>query len=409
MAKLDFSYLIAPFTAADFFDRYWQKSALVIKRGETDRSRGLIDAADTAAILALANRWPAESVEVIGEIQTDERSAATTDALADLFSKGATIRVKAVDRFIELPGALCRNLEEELGFPVRANLYCTPGNSRGFNLHFDTHEVFVLQLFGKKQWQIYEPTVRLPLEFVPPLPFENNREALKRFRGGRESGQDEIRPTELGPLVLEELLEPGDCLYLPRGFVHQAVAHDEPSVHLTIGLHVLTWLDLLSVALGQAAYRNEDFRRALPAGLFREGSNAGEFEKKFDALGQLFVRDAVLANAVREIAESFARRPRSGSPGDNHDALGDVGRVDRETKLEGNGQLRFYLAADGTMAGLACDQKEFWLPVGFAPALRFVTEQKVFRPLELPGSMTDNGKLAFVRNLVKDGFLRVAQ
>jgi ribosomal protein L16 Arg81 hydroxylase len=409
MAKLDFSYLIAPFTAADFFDRYWQKSALVIKRGGTDRGASLIDAADTAAILALANQWPAEAVEVIGEIQTDERSGATTDALADLFCKGATIRVKAVDRFIELPGALCRSLEEELGFPVRANLYCTPGNSRGFNLHFDTHEVFVLQLFGKKQWQIYEPTVRLPLEFVPPLPFENDREALKRFRGGRQCGQDEIRPTELGPLVLEALLEPGDCLYLPRGFVHQAVAHDEPSVHLTIGLHVLTWLDLLSVALGQAAYRNEDFRRALPAGLLKDGNNAGEFEEKFNALGQLFVRDAVLANAVNEIVDSFAQSRGAGSPGGHQDEACELGMVDRETRVEGNGQLRFYLAADGTMAGLACDQKEFWLPVGFAPALRFVTEQKVFRPLELPGSMTDNGKLAFVRHLIKDGFLRVAQ
>jgi len=408
MAKLDLSYLIAPFTAADFFDRYWQKSALVAKRGETDRCASLIDAADTAAILALANQWPAEAVEVIGKIQTDERSDATTDTLADWFSKSATIRVKAVDRFIELPGALCRSLEEELGFPVRANLYCTPGNSRGFNLHFDTHEVFVLQLFGKKQWQIYEPTVRLPLEFVPPLPFENDREALKRFRAGRKSGQDEIEPTELGPLVLEALLEPGDCLYLPRGFVHQAVAHDEPSVHLTIGIHVLTWLDLLSVALGQAAYRNEDLRRALPMRIFNEASNADEFEKKFNALGQLFVRDSVFADAVREIAESFAQSRKAGSPAGNHGSVGDVDRFHRETRVEGNGQLRFYLAADGTMAGLACDQKEFWLPVGFAPALRFVTEQKVFRPLELPGSMTDNGKLAFVRHLIKDGFLRVA-
>jgi ribosomal protein L16 Arg81 hydroxylase len=40
MAKLDFSYLVAPFTAADFFDHYWQKAALVMERDETDRYRG---------------------------------------------------------------------------------------------------------------------------------------------------------------------------------------------------------------------------------------------------------------------------------------------------------------------------------------------------------------------------------
>jgi ribosomal protein L16 Arg81 hydroxylase len=262
------------------------------------------------------------------------------------------------------------------------------------------------------------------LEFVPPLPFEKDREALKRARRGRKTGgrdiRDDINESELGPPALDAVLEPGDCLYLPRGFVHQAAAHDEPSVHLTVGIHVLTWLDLLSVALGQAAYRNEDLRRALPVGLFKERTNvgqtteqnAGEFEREFDALAQAFARDAVYANAVSEMAESFARRPRPESANDNHDAVGEiegVDSVDSETKLAGNGPLRFYLAADGTMAGLACNGKELWLPVGFAPALRFVTEQNEFQPGEIPGLVTDNSKLAFVRHLLKDGFLRRAQ
>ena len=405
MAQLDFSYLLAPFTASDFCDHYWQKAALVIKHEDPERYRSLIGATDAAAILSMASELPAAEVEVIGGTGTNEPSGEFKNALAGLFGKGATIRVKAIERFCDPLGVLCRNLAGELAAPVRANLYCTPGNSRGFNLHFDTHEVFVLQLLGKKQWQIFEPTVRLPLEFVPPLPFESGHEALKRFRGERESGQTDGKQNEPGPLVLETLLEPGDCLYLPRGFVHQAVAHDEPSVHLTIGIHVLTWLDLFSIALGQVAYRNEDFRLALPTGLFKDGTNAGEFEKKFNALAQLFLRDAVFANAVSEIAESFAQNQSAGLRVDSQDELG---LVDGDTKVEGNGQLRFYLAADGRTAGLACEQKEFWLPVGFAHAMRFVAEQKVFRPLELPGSMTDNGKLAFVRGLLKDGFLRIA-
>ena len=102
--------------------------------------------------------------------------------------------------------------------------------------------------------------------------------------------------------------------------------------------------------------------------------------------------------AVDEIAESFARSRNSG-----RDAA-----IENDTALAGNGQLRFYLAADGTMAGLACDQKELWLPAGFAPAMRFVAEQKVFRPQQIPGPISDNGKLAFVRHLLKDGFLRIA-
>jgi hypothetical protein len=213
---------------------------------------------------------------------------------------------------------------------VRANLYCTPANSRGFDLHFDTHEVFVLQLLGKKQWQIFEPTTALPLDFVPA-------------RGGGKTSQD-IDEAEVGSLVLEELLKPGDCLYLPRGFVHQAESRDEPSVHLTIGVHML-----------------------------------------------------------QEIAENPAASRAGRSSADDHDAA----LVNSETKLQGNGLLRFYLAADGTMAGLANEDKELWLPVSFAPALRFVTEEKLFSPSEIPGSITPSGKLAFVRHLLEDGFLRL--
>jgi hypothetical protein len=285
---------------------------------------------------------------------------------------------------------------------VHANLYCTPGNSRGFNLHFDTHEVFVLQLSGKKQWQVFEPTITLPLEFLPPLHFEDKR--ARGRRAGEEDFEKYTNGSKLGPLAIEALLEPGDCLYLPRGFVHQADARDEPSVHLTIGIHVFTWLDLLSAALGQVAGQNEDLRRALPVGLFKAGNSSDEFEKEFDERLQLLVRNAVFATAVSELAESLPH-----SRIDQRGNLEQDGVVDRDTKLEGNGVLRFYLAADGTMAGLACDQKEFWLPVGFAPALRFVTEQKVFSPSDIPGPIGDNGKLAFVRHLVKDGFLRIAQ
>jgi ribosomal protein L16 Arg81 hydroxylase len=66
MAKLDFSYLVAPFTAADFFDNYWQKAALVMERDETDRYRNLIEARDAAAIISMASELPAAEVEVIG-------------------------------------------------------------------------------------------------------------------------------------------------------------------------------------------------------------------------------------------------------------------------------------------------------------------------------------------------------
>jgi hypothetical protein len=157
-------------------------------------------------------------------------------------------------------------------------------------------------------------------------------------------------------------------------------------------------LDLISVSLGQAASSHDDLRRALPIGLFRDGLNRDKFATEFRERVQLFAREALFESAVDEIAESFARTRNAGRDQS----------IENDTALEGNGQLRFYLAADGTMAGLACDERELWLPVGFAPAMRFVAEQRVFMPRQLPASLSENGKLTFVRHLVKDGFLRLA-
>lgn len=48
-----------------------------------------------------------------------------------------------------------------------------------------------------------------------------------------------------GKPISEVTLQVGDVLYLPRGTVHQAVAQDEPSVHLTISTYQKwTWGDL---------------------------------------------------------------------------------------------------------------------------------------------------------------------
>ena len=72
MAKLDFSYLIAPHAAGDFFDQFWQLAPLLMKRGEASRHHELIDASDADAVLSMADQLPAEAVEVIGRDQTNE-------------------------------------------------------------------------------------------------------------------------------------------------------------------------------------------------------------------------------------------------------------------------------------------------------------------------------------------------
>jgi len=263
--------------------------------------------------------------------------------------------------------------------------------------------VLVLQLLGRKQWLAYESSTKLPLEHVPRLPFDDDRDALKRSPEQSAGGQDEISATERGKLAVDALLEAGDSLYLPRGFLHQAESLDEHSVHLTIGIHVFTWLDLLSVALVQSGYRHESLRQALPVGWFNDHQSGSLIAAEFARLLELFSQDADCASAIKEVGESMIRT------GQARPDRSDLDGLNLKTKVEGTGRLEICLSDDGSLAGLALGEKAFWLPICFAPALRFIAEHRSFCPSELPGQITDHGKLGLVGRLVADEFLRIAE
>ena len=50
---------------------------------------------------------------------------------------------------------LVAELELELGHPCQANAYLTPPGSQGFAVHSDSHDVFVFQTAGAKQWEVH--------------------------------------------------------------------------------------------------------------------------------------------------------------------------------------------------------------------------------------------------------------
>ena len=159
------------------------------------------------------------------------------------FEDGATIVLQALHHNWPPIADFCRRLEAALGEPVQANAYFTPRSAQGLAVHHDTHDVFVLQTAGKKHWRVYEPVVELPLQ---------DQKYSKAKHG--EPGQ----PVEDG------VLEAGDTMYLPRGWLHDALTTDSESLHLTIGVKVYTWLDAAKAALDECG-TDAGFRRSVPA------------------------------------------------------------------------------------------------------------------------------------------------
>lgn len=79
------------------------------------------------------------------------------------FADGATLVLQGLHRTWGPIGDLTRALVADLGHPAQVNAYIIPAPSHGFDPHFDTHDVFVLQIAGSKRWSIHEPVHHHPL------------------------------------------------------------------------------------------------------------------------------------------------------------------------------------------------------------------------------------------------------
>ncbi|MFE7625530.1 cupin domain-containing protein [Streptomyces sp. NPDC057509] len=168
------------------------------------------------------------------------------------FADGATLVLQALQRTWAPVGDLTARLAAELGHPVQANAYVTPPQNRGFDAHYDVHDVFVLQIEGAKRWIVHRPVHPDPLR---DQPWTDHREAVA------EAAQ--------GEPYLDTVLEPGDVLYLPRGWLHAAEAQGAVSVHLTLGVHAWTRYALAEQLMRAALSELRDdpwMRGSLPLG-----------------------------------------------------------------------------------------------------------------------------------------------
>lgn len=163
-------------------------------------------------------------------------AAALTRELRD----GATLVLDAVDELHRPVTELSRSLERIFHVRVQVNAYAGWRTSHGFDLHWDDHDVFVLQVAGRKHWKVYGMTRRYPL--------------------ARDVERTVEPPTEV---LWDGLLEAGDLLYIPRGWWHVATPLDEPTLHLTVGVNNPTGADFLTWFVDRLR-TSEDVRSDIP-------------------------------------------------------------------------------------------------------------------------------------------------
>lgn len=217
------------------------------------------------------------------------------DAVLSLFADGATVVLQGLHRLWDPIRDLAADLADELGHPVQVNAYITPPQSQGFDPHYDTHDVFVLQVAGRKHWRVHAPVL------VDPMPDQPWGQVA-----------DDVAARAAEQPQIDTILTPGDCLYLPRGFIHSATALAEISVHLTFGIHNVTQRDVVSAALDEL--RAHGWESTLPVGWDPRGDLSGIRELLAEAAARLTALDPGTVADRLLARRAAAQRPEPVAP-----------------------------------------------------------------------------------------------
>ena len=293
--------LIAPLEANEFFKKYWSRRFLLVAGdsnklaevfsfdafGQLVRTYGNLLSYPRVTLYSDGNmihesRFTFGSdLRISGALGYREEERVDFDRVQRLLANGASLKISEVDAFSDSICKLVTSLTEELHEKIHVNLYYSAPRSRAFGDHFDKHDVFILQIAGSKNWQIFEYQEPFPIPGMKKSREVHYRNAAKQ----------------------DFSLSAGDCLYLPRGMWHNAFTTGSDSLHLTVGIQCATGIDLMHWAVERLVCV-EQFRRNLSL----ERNALGQ------SLKQTFVNEvhAILSNETvwTEFYQSWTRRPK---------------------------------------------------------------------------------------------------
>jgi lysine-specific demethylase/histidyl-hydroxylase NO66 len=388
---------------AKFAAAYWGKAPLLSRAGELGGPAGFTDLLSPAAVDELLSRrglrtpflrvaqqgtvLPAARFTGAGGAGAEVADQVLDDQVMRLYADGATLVLQGLHRIWPPLIEYARRLGLELRRPLQVNAYLTPPASQGFSTHYDTHDVFVLQVDGSKRWRIHPPVLTDPLE--------------KQSWGGRS---DEVAATAAGEPALDIVLAPGDALYLPRGWLHSAEAQGTRSLHLTVGVRALTRYAVVEELLALAAADGR-LRATLPFGVDVSDPDAIEPEltETVEAL-----RDWLAAVPPAEVAERLrardwpASRPAPLGPLAQLDFAAGLGPDDEIVVRDG---LRWLLSdPDEDRVVLRLTGRTLRFPAICAPALRAALGGEPQRVGDLPLD-DDHDRLVVARRLLTEGLV----
>lgn len=382
----DLDSCLAPTGREIFFTDYWERRPLVVARGEPGYFGQLFGLGDVDALLFATLAEPSrvhvashaaasfEPVEKDGRIDIGRCRAAV--------AAGVTLIVDRAEELWLPLARLCRAIAAACHYRASANVYLTPAGAQGFAAHYDTHDVLVLQTVGSKTWRLYGTGAELPIEA-------------------------ENRPVDLAALGApsrEIELAAGDTLYVPRGLVHEAAATGETSLHVTVGIYPVVWLDVLLDALRGAAAQTPAWRQSLPAASLLGDAPASFFDAWSARLGTL-AASLDGAAARRRLGARFLGDLAELPDGRFTDLAKVPPEVSLVTRLRHRDGAFFTVQENGEHAFLVGPGVHVAAPAFVADAFRWIAAAEPFRVADIGGDLDDDAKIVLAERLIETGAL----
>lgn len=371
---MDFDTVIAPLSRERFFADYWDKTFLFAKGKpgrfadvfSWDELNGLLEQQRlTPPLLKLMQEGRPLDPSVYSSPGWGNVPRVDPGRLIACLGGGATLVMACAEDLSQRVRRLSDALRDVFHAPNYANLYASWHAQKGLDLHWDSQDILVIQLAGRKHWEVYAPTRDHPLQ--------GDIEAARKPSGKPDWEGD---------------LEDGDILYLPRGWWHVASATSGPSLHLTFGTVGPTGVDFLKW-LGERMRAEAIMRRDLPAASDSAGQ-AARLEELRAAVNRA-MSDAALTQFLQEKqadGRALAHVRLPGAPYDQFAPIGD----DSIIRLASSHQLAF--AQTGKKADFKAYGALFGVPDYLMPALASLSDAKPLSVRELARKVSGEAQIA---------------
>ena len=394
--------MLAPFSIEEFLAAHLEQTPLHISRNEPGYFDAIYGISDVEDALIVGAREPeffalvkGGSPEVDGTNFTYERPSVRwrltgkgavlwLDArkVVAFYAEGYTLIIKDAALFSARLQRFCNLLQRDLAAYAQPNVYLTPPNAQGFQVHHDTHDTLTAQIQGEKTWRIYEPVVTLPME-SQPFPSGARVEGLKLLR--------------------EVHLMPGDTLYIPRGFPHEARTSNTQSLHCTFALVPIRLTDVLDIVFRIAGDSDAELRTGLTPKLLADETLATQLSELYThRLGAALSKERV-ALAIELALNELFKLTRPNTDGAFEQTM-RLARLSPQTRVRLDDTIPYRVRSHDNVVDVVVAGKVIVFPGTCAKALRTL-ESGPTTLGQMDPALDPSHQFALIKRLVIEGLV----